>query len=354
MIEIQNLGITLGEFHLHDVNLTVHDGEYMVLLGETGVGKTVVIECIVGIYRQDHGSILVDGRDLTPLYIEERNVGYVPQDYALFPNLTVYDNIAYGLATRRMPRDAIAAKVEPMMELLGVSHLRGRLPLNLSGGEKQRTALGRALVTEPKILLLDEPLSALDENTRSELATELRRVHDAVGGTFLHVCHNFDEASDVADRIAILNAGTVAQAGTIDEILSEPNSPFVARFTRTRNILGGRAEAHGGGSLVHLSGGHILHSTQDAVGPVIVAVRPEKIDILPAGVATSENNCLSGRIAGTRLKPNHAEITIKADRGPTLIAYTPRSAVNGTVEKGSSVWIQIAPTNIRLFHKDAT
>jgi len=354
MIEIRNLGITLGEFHLHDVNLTVHDGEYMVLLGETGVGKTVVIECIVGIYRQNHGSILVDGQDVTPLYIEERNIGYVPQDYALFPNLTVYNNIAYGLATRKMPRDAIAAKVEPMMDLLNVSHLRNRLPLNLSGGEKQRTALGRALVTEPRILLLDEPLSALDENTRSELSAELRRIHDAVGGTFLQVCHNFEEASDVADRIAILNAGTVVQTGTIDEILSEPASPFVARFTRTRNILDARAEPYSGGCVLDLGRGHTLDCAREATGPVTVTIRPEKIGILPAGAAISENNCLSGRIIRTTLKPNWAEVAIETDRGPTLIAYIPRSAVDGTLTEGSSVCARIAPGDIRVFDKDAT
>lgn len=354
MIDIANLEITLGEFHLHEVNLTVNDGEYVVFLGPTGAGKTVVIECIVGIYRQQHGTIAVDGRDVTGLYIEERGIGYVPQDYALFPNLTVYDNVAYGLAARSMSREAIVAKVEPMMELLNIGHLRDRLPLNLSGGEKQRTALGRALVTEPRILLLDEPLSALDDNTRSELSAELRRIHDAVGGTFLHVCHNFDEASDVADRIAILNGGTIVQTGTIDEILSEPANEFVARFTRTRNLLEGSAEPDGPGSIVHLGGGYKLRCTREARGAVTIAIRPEKIAILPDDVASEPSNSIRGRIVGRRLKPNRAEVTVDTGSGPSFTAYLPRSPEDGASRAGRDVRVRIDPDDIRLFARRAT
>jgi len=172
MIQIQNLSIDLGEFHLRDIDLRIKQGEYMALLGPTGAGKTVLVECIVGIYHPRQGDMLIDGVDVARLYPEERNVGYVPQDYALFPNMTVAQNLAYGLKARKRPTAEIKDKVEAMMKLLGISHLDYRLPLNLSGGEKQRVALGRALITNPRILLLDEPLSALDENLRSELAAE--------------------------------------------------------------------------------------------------------------------------------------------------------------------------------------
>ena len=218
MIDIENLSIDLGEFHLRDISLRIHDGEYMVLLGPTGAGKTVLVECIVGIHRPDTGRILIDGRDATRLYPEERNVGFVPQDYALFPNMTVADNVAYGLKARRLPKAEIAERVERMMRLSEVEHLRARLPLNLSGGEKQRVALGRALATEPRVLLLDEPLAALDENLRSELAAELRRVHQAVRGTFLHVCHSFEEAAEVADRVAIINEGRIVAEDTPEQL----------------------------------------------------------------------------------------------------------------------------------------
>ena len=183
MIEIIDLSIELGRFALHHVDLSIRDGEYLVLLGPTGSGKTVLVECIAGIHRKHGGRILVDGRDVTGLYPEERHIGYVPQDYALFPNLTVRENVAYGLRARRLPEVEIVARVNSMLKMLGLPAGRA-FPTTLSGGEKQRTALGRALVTNPRILLLDEPLSAIDEVMRSELATELSRIQRAVNGTF--------------------------------------------------------------------------------------------------------------------------------------------------------------------------
>ena len=214
----------------------------MVLLGPTGAGKTVLVECVVGLHEPSVGSIFVGDRNVVGLYPEERHVGYVPQDYALFPNMTVKKNLAYGLEARGMEPAEIEERTSRMMAMLGIEHLHYRYPLNLSGGEKQRVALGRALVTEPEILLLDEPLSALDENLRSELAAELRQIQRESGAIFLHVCHSFEEASDLADRIAIMKDGRIAQVGTIDEVLTQPTNLFVARFARTRNFMEGNAE----------------------------------------------------------------------------------------------------------------
>jgi len=281
MIEIRQLSIDLGEFHLRGIDLAINDGEYMVLLGPTGAGKTVLLECIVGIYRPMAGRIVVDGTDVTRLYPEERNVGFVPQDYALFPNMTVKQNIAYGLKAQKAARAEIEAKTAEMMESLGIAHLHYRLPLNLSGGERQRVALGRALVTRPRILLLDEPLSALDENLRAELAAELVRIQRSLHGTFLHVCHSLDEASDVADRVAIMHEGTIVQVGTIAEIIARPVSLFVARFTRTRNLLDGIALPAECGWRIELLNGFSLPVAQcDAAGEVTVAIRPENVQIL--------------------------------------------------------------------------
>ncbi|MBN2359216.1 MAG: ABC transporter ATP-binding protein, partial [Deltaproteobacteria bacterium] len=198
MIEIRDLSIDLGAFHLRHVDLAVQDGEYVALLGPTGAGKTVLLECIVGLHRRHAGAIAVDGIDVTRHFPEERNVGYVPQDYALFPNLTVRQNLAYGLKARRAPAAEIADKVNAMLARLGLGALAQRFPVHLSGGEQQRVALGRALITGPRIVLLDEPLSALDENLRCELAGELRQIQRALQGTFLHVCHNLEEALEVA------------------------------------------------------------------------------------------------------------------------------------------------------------
>jgi len=310
MIQLENISIDLGEFHLRHINLQIPQGKYMALLGPTGAGKTVLVECVVGIYRPASGRILVGGRNVIDLYPEERNIGYVPQDYALFPNMTVAENIGYGLRARKASKPQIRQKVQEMMEALGIAHLHYRLPLNLSGGERQRVALGRALITKPQVLLLDEPLSALDEDLRSELAAELRRIQRAVGGTFLHVCHSFEEAADVADRIAIMNEGTIAQVGSIDEVLSRPAGLFVAQFTRTRNFFDGIAHPTEDGCRINLAEGVTIHSHCDRFeGPVTAAVRPEDIEILNGADARGPG-ILTGRVAWVRPKPTYTEILV--------------------------------------------
>jgi len=344
MIRIENLSIDLGEFHLRDIDLRIEEGEYMVLLGPTGAGKTVLVECLVGIYRPNTGRMLIDGEDVTRLYPEERNVGYVPQDYALFPNMTVSRNLAYGLEARKLPRKEVEAKVEAMMALLGIGHLHHRLPLNLSGGEKQRVALGRALATEPRILLLDEPLAALDENFRAELAAELRRVQRALHGTFLHVCHSFEETADVADRVAILRDGRLVQVGTIEELLSRPADRFVAEFTRTRNFFDGVAERVGDGCRVALGdGGPTLMSSYGAFdGPVTAAVRPEDIEL--------GHGSLRATVTAVRLKPACAEIEL--DAGVPLIAHDRRPTGDHPLAAGDAVTIRIRAEAVKLFPRE--
>ena len=232
MIDIENLSIDLGEFHLRDISLHIHDGEYMVLLGPTGAGKTVLVECIVGIHRPDAGRILIDGRDATRLYPEERNVGFVPQDYALFPNMTVAENIAYGLKARRLPKAEIAERAERMMRLLEVEHLRARLPLNLSGGEKQRVALARTIVPEPEIMLMDEPLSSLDTVLKSEIQDMIVRLVRKLKVTLIYVTHDREEALAMADKIVVLINGCIIQTGSASDLLENPKTDFVKKFMR--------------------------------------------------------------------------------------------------------------------------
>lgn len=348
MIQIENLSVDLGAFHLQEINLTVEDGEYVVLLGPTGAGKTVLVECLVGIHRPQAGRILIDGQDVTGLYPEERNVGYVPQDYALFPNMTVAENLAYGLKARRRPKAEIAATVEAMMDLLGIGHLRHRLPLNLSGGEKQRSALGRALVTRPRILLLDEPLAALDENFRSEIAAEIRRIQRTLGGTFLHVCHSLEETADVADRVALLHEGHLVQVGTIEQLLSRPADVFVAQFTRTRNFLDGFAERTSSGCGIRLANGLTLVSNEGNVeGAVTVAIRPEDIEILRNGDPLLSSECLRAAVVDVRDRPTHAEIEL--DAGVPLVAYARRGG--GAPRVGEIVFARVPPRAVRAFRQ---
>ena len=341
MIDIKNLSGNLGEFHLCDINLKVNKGEYLAILGPTGAGKTVLIEYIAGIYKPDNGSILVDEEDITPLYPEERNIGYVPQDYALFPNLTVKRNIAYGLEAKRMPSEQVNSIVSDMISRLKIEYIQHRMPLNLSGGEKQRVALGRALATEPRLLLLDEPLSALDENLRTEMARELRRVQRDVNGTFIHVCHNFEEASDVADRIAIMNDGTIIQTGTLKEVMEAPKNEFVARFMKSQNIFYGFSD----GSTVKIGKTTTLVKKDTFTGDVIVAIRPEDIAIVE-----NENdkgqNIFSGKVESTKHKPYFTEIAV--DMELPLIVY---SLTERKYNKGDKIRVTIPPEKIVVIEK---
>jgi ABC-type Fe3+/spermidine/putrescine transport system ATPase subunit len=310
MIETRGLGLRLGEFELRDLNLVVEEGEYFAILGPTGAGKTVLVECIVGLHTPEQGTVWLDGEDVTRLKPEERRIGYVPQDYALFPHLTVRQNIEFGLRLRRLPTAEMARRVAALVELLGIGPLLSRHPLTLSGGEKQRVALARALVVEPRVLLLDEPLAAVDERTRERLCAELRGIQRRTGTTTIHVSHNFEETLAVADRIGIFQAGRIVQVGTPTEIFYHPQSEFVAHFTRTENVFAGevRPGANGrrrfrlGGSAdlsanVPFAGEDVsLPISTEIDGPALLTVRPEEVR-LSATPPPGTENVLAGRVA---------------------------------------------------------
>ena len=236
MIEIKNLSVQLGDFSLNDINLAILDREYFVLLGPTGAGKTILVECIAGLCRFRKGKLWIDENDVTALPPEERRIGYVPQDYCLFPFLNVLNNITFGMKERGMEKSKMRQQVETLAHLLGISHLLNRDVRTLSGGEKQRVALARALAVSPRILLLDEPLSSIDVRTAKCLRQELRRLHEKLGMTTIHVTHNLGEAGELADRIAILNMGKLEQVGTPEEVFFYPQSETVADFLGTSTL----------------------------------------------------------------------------------------------------------------------
>jgi ABC-type Fe3+/spermidine/putrescine transport system ATPase subunit len=237
MIDIKNLSLHLGEFYLKDINLSIGDGEYFVVLGPTGAGKTVLMECIAGLHRIRTGEIWFDRTEVTQLVPEERNVGYVPQDYVIFPFLNVFDNIAFGLKQARYAASEIKERVNGLAELMGISQLLRRDTRTLSGGEKQRVALARALAPRPGILLLDEPLGALDLRTARYLRLELRRVHRELGLTTIHITHDLMEALEMADRVAVIQNGQVEQVAGPEEMLFYPEGEKVADFIGAPNIL---------------------------------------------------------------------------------------------------------------------
>lgn len=237
MIEIKNLSLHLSNFSLNDISLSIGDKEYFVILGPTGAGKTLLIECLAGLRRINQGEIWLNEKKVTHLAPEERDIGYVPQDYVLFPFLNVAENIAFGLRPSQHAKTDMRERVKNLSDLLGISHLLHRDTHSLSGGEKQRVALARALAPSPKILLLDEPLSNLDMQTAKRLRLELRRTHQKLGITTLHITHNQPEAEEIADRIAILNMGRLEQVGKPKEVFFYPKNEAVADFIGTPNIL---------------------------------------------------------------------------------------------------------------------
>lgn len=306
MIEIKNLSVDLGDFLLEEVNLKVEKGEYFIILGPTGAGKTVLLESIAGLHPIKSGEIWLDGREVSRLEPEKRGVGFVYQDYALFPHLSVKDNLLFGLRQRRQPKEEKQRVVEWLAELLGITHLMERSTDTLSGGERQKVALARALSISPQILLLDEPLSALDPQSREGVQRELKQIHQRLKQTTIHVTHDFEEAIALGDRIAVLGQGRILQIGTPDDIFHHPNSEFVARFAMTRNIFAGQVRDGGRGQVLFAVEGTEFEVVTELRGKVHASLRPEDILISKEPFVSSARNCLRGTISYI------------ADRGATL------------------------------------
>jgi len=243
-VQCRGIGLSYGTTEvLQDVNLEIEPGEFFALLGPSGSGKSTLLRLIAGFVRHQRGELLVDGRDLSALEPWQREVGLVFQNYALWPHLTVWDNVAFGLVERRLPAGQIREKVGAALELVGLSALGERRPGQLSGGQQQRVALARTLVIEPQVLLLDEPLSNLDKTLRVQMRQELHAMQRRLGVTTVFVTHDQEEAMTTADRMAVLEQGVVQQVGTPMQLYDEPANAFVAGFVGTMNLLPARMDA---------------------------------------------------------------------------------------------------------------
>jgi len=343
MIAIKNLKVDLGDFLLRDINLDIDSGEYFIVLGPTGAGKTVLLEAMAGLYPVLAGEVWIDGREITRLNPEKRGIGIVYQDQVLFPHLTVEENIAFGLKSRKCPKREVKAKVDTMAEIMGISHLLRRNSATLSGGEKQKVALARALVTEPRALLLDEPLSALDPESKEKMQRELREIHRRIKVTIIHVTHDFEEAVTLGHRVAVLNDGSIVQVGTIEEFLRHPSSEFVARFALSRNIFTGRAE----NSFVDI-GGVKLRTITKSRGVVRLSLRPEDILISKEPLQSTARNSFQGVISDITDKGSIVYITVTLP--PDFVCLITRQAFEELgLRRGARVWVTFKASAIHVF-----
>jgi putative spermidine/putrescine transport system ATP-binding protein/putrescine transport system ATP-binding protein len=301
------------------VSFSIASGEIVALLGPSGCGKTTILRCIAGFERPNTGSIFIADADVTNLRPYERNVGLLFQHYALFPHMTVAENVAYGLYYRGAPKSEIPARVKEMLELVRLPGFEGRRPHQLSGGQQQRVALARALATRPGLVLLDEPLSALDAKLRQELREELKQLLAIVGSTAIVVTHDQEEAMSLGERVFVMNRGKIVQIGAPGEVYRRPVSRFVADFMGRTNWLHGRVEIASDGSRIFKSDcglGLIAPSDDGAMGEGDLCIRPESIDILRTDSASAPGaNRIDGKILDVALLGSNRQVVVGLNGG---------------------------------------
>ncbi|CAN7586607.1 sulfate/molybdate ABC transporter ATP-binding protein [Agrobacterium tumefaciens] len=289
-IRLENVVKTFDTFRaVRDVSLDIESGELLALLGPSGSGKTTILRMVAGLEYSDGGRIFFGDEDATNIPVRDRGVGFVFQHYALFPHMTLHQNIAFGMKVSKVKRDkaAIDARVEELLRLVKLDGLGDRFPAQISGGQRQRVALARALSVDPKVLLLDEPFGALDANVRRDLRRWLREIHDSLGITTIFVTHDQEEALDLADRVVILNQGEIVQQGTPKEVCRQPNSAFVMRFLGDANRVSGVAR----GGKVYVGDNELPFSYAQGDGAVDIYARPGDLEWedlhegIPASVA---------------------------------------------------------------------
>lgn len=353
-LQLEGVTKEFGSFRaLTDVSFSVDEGEFICFLGPSGCGKTTLLRCIAGLETQTRGSIHMGGRDVSWLPPSRRDFGIVFQSYALFPNLSVSDNVAYGLVNKGMARPEIVARVTELLELVGLSDQLSKYPSQLSGGEQQRVALARALATSPGLLLLDEPLSALDAKVRAHLRREIRAIQDRLGVTTIMVTHDQEEAQTMADRIFVMSGGRIEQLGTPEEIYDAPATPFVADFIGVMNFFPVTVAAGEGVTLGRLELECDVGS-QGAGARVNCAVRPEDIVLVEDGEDGSTNTIEASvshvEFLGSFVRL-YLDVPVLGDR-ELRVDVRKDLARRHEIETGRTVKVRIPPTTIRLYGRE--
>jgi spermidine/putrescine ABC transporter ATP-binding subunit len=304
------------------LDLTVNEGEFLTLLGPSGCGKTTTLRLIAGFLEPTSGRILIDGEDVTGLPPQKRGIGMVFQDYALFPHLTLGENIAFGLTERGVAGNKVQARVRELLELVRLPGVEQRYPSEISGGQQQRVALARAVAFTPRVLLMDEPLGALDLKLREAMQLELRRIQQTLRITTVYVTHDQIEAMSMSDRIVVMNQGRIEQVGDPASIYNDPQSRFVADFVGKISFVSGRIEKSAGAYSTIRAASASLDAPVSGVSPggeVTVAIRPEKLFILPPGAPASGINVLEGVVETSTFVGSVTNIRVRVDGGTSLL-----------------------------------
>jgi putative spermidine/putrescine transport system ATP-binding protein len=341
-LHVRNLVKRYGSVAAVDgVSFTVEKGRFVTLLGPSGSGKTTVLMAIAGFVEPSSGDILIGERAITDLPPEKRNFGMVFQGYALFPHLSVADNVAFPLKVRRTPSSETAERVRKALDLVQLAALGERLPRQLSGGQQQRVALARALVFEPELLLLDEPLSALDKKLRAELQWELKDLHRRVGLTFIYVTHDQEEALSMSDEVAILRDGKLVQSGPPGELYDRPHTRFVADFLGKSNFLAGKVRARAADGFVYACGKFDLMQAgepRDAGESVLIALRPEKLRLTRAEPVDAANRVV-GHVTTWSYFGADIQFRVRVDSVGELAAIHPAWKSDIPLAADAPVWL---------------
>lgn len=343
MLELKNISLHLPEFSLDNINLNIQEGEYYVVLGLSGAGKSLLLECIAGMQSPGHGQIFLEGVDITNEKIQNRNVGYVFQDHAVFPHLNVFNNIAYAIK-KKFSKEIIKQKVMEAADLVSIGHLLNRQPNTLSGGESQRVALARTLIRNPKCLLLDEPFASLDVQLRDDLRALLRKLN-RMGRTIVHVTHDYEEAISLAQKVAIFQGGKIIQQGNPFEVFTNPVSEFVARFRGIRNFFRSK--------MVDLNHVLVQHKIkveipkQEIKSDGFVMFNSTDVKISAAKPDVDLPNLFKGQI--TDIIPNFKGNEISVMSEINLTSFIPHTSFKSlNLKIGDEVWVNINPGKIKF------
>lgn len=324
---------------LDDVSLDVNPGEFFTLLGPSGCGKTTLLRIIAGLELADSGQVFTGSREITGLPAIKRPVNTVFQSYALFPHLSIYDNVAFGLRSRKFPEAEIRKRVNRRLEMLDLEKMTNRHPHQLSGGQKQRVALARAIVNEPEVLLLDEPMSALDARLRAQVQEDLRRLQRKLGRTFILVTHDQAEALVCSDRLAVMCNGRVVQIGTPEQVYDNPRDSFVAKFLGAANLIPCKRVPGG----VETALGFLALEKEPPWEQGTVAIRPEWIGI---GETRPENNGIRVRVAETVYRGTNFDLWVEPGH------LRVRTSSYKRIEPGREVWLHLAPSELVILEDD--